>query len=46
MLRKADSRLVVFMSCIFKAAMSCTCFFVTLPTLTLLGIFDPDPGFY
>src|SRR4051794_40558603 len=45
MLRLADSRLVVFMSCILSWASSVSCFWVTLPTLVLLGSLEPDPGF-
>src|SRR4029079_17799398 len=46
MLRIADSRFVVFMSCIFCCASSLSCFFVILPTLVLFGSFEPEPGFF
>ena len=43
--RMAASMSVQFMSCIFCAASSRTCFSVTLPTLFLFGSFEPAPGF-
>src|SRR4051812_23281401 len=39
--RTAASRLAAFRSGIFSFAMSSTCFFVTVPTLVLLGSFEP-----
>ena len=45
MVRIAESRLVVLRSGIFVLAMSCSCFWVIFPTLTLFGSFDPEPGF-
>ena len=43
--RIAASMSVQFMSWIFCAASSRTCFSVTLPTLFLFGSFEPEPGF-
>src|SRR6185295_12042076 len=43
--RIADSRLVVLRSGIFMVAISLSCFWEIFPTLTLLGSFEPEPGF-
>src|SRR5882672_4068360 len=43
--RIAASRSVVLRSGIFVVAMSLSCFLEILPTLTLLGSFEPEPGF-
>src|SRR5271163_1088756 len=41
MVRIAESRLVVLRSTSFNCAISCTCFFVTLPTLLRFGSAEP-----
>ena len=44
--RIAASRSVVLRSGIFVVAMSLSCFWEILPTLVLLGSFEPEPGFF
>ena len=46
MVRIAASMSVVLRSGIFVVAMSRSCFWEILPTFTLFGSFDPDPGFF
>ena len=46
MVRIAASRSVVLRSGIFVVAISRSCFCVILPTLTLFGSFEPEPGFF
>src|SRR5213595_336617 len=43
--RIAASRSVVLRSGIFVVAISFSCFWEILPTLVLLGSFEPEPGF-
>ena len=46
MVRIAASTSVVLRSGIFVVAMSRSCFCEILPTLTLLGSLEPEPGFF
>src|SRR6187399_1780204 len=46
MLRAAASMSVAFMSLIFSFAIARTSSQVSLPTLVLLGSFEPAPGFF
>src|SRR5512136_483822 len=46
MVRIAASTLVVLRSGSFVVAISRNCFLLILPTLVLLGSFEPDPGFF
>ena len=46
MVRIAASMSVVLRSGIFVVAMSRSCFCVILPTFTLFGSFEPEPGFF